>query len=287
MGDAELRIDPLTGANVVITPWRQRRPNLPDGPCPFCPGGLEAPGPYDVRHIPNRCAGPARRPSRGRPARPGPRCFVPDSRRSTDGPGRRALVSAHKSTRGTRRRGLRVRLREPRPDDRRHHRAPAQPGHGVRHDPAHPGRRTLGHHLPPLPGPPGRPARHPPSRLAGRRAARALVAVRAAHLSPRPRTRPARRGSAAPPGPGRDPGRRPDPHGAAPRPGRALHALVPPAPEQPGTRAYYRAAHLHAHLAPALRAPGTHRHLAAAEFGAGVLFDPVDPRQAAAQWRSA
>src|SRR5580693_3791460 len=54
MGDPELRTDPLTGANVVVTPWRQRRPNLPDGPCPFCPGGLEAPGPYDVRHIPNR-----------------------------------------------------------------------------------------------------------------------------------------------------------------------------------------------------------------------------------------
>jgi galactose-1-phosphate uridylyltransferase len=47
------------------------------------------------------------------------------------------------------------------------------------------------------------------------------------------------------------------------------------------------AAHLHAHLAPALRAPGVRRHLAAAEFGAGVFFDPVDPRQAAARLRSA
>ena len=46
------------------------------------------------------------------------------------------------------------------------------------------------------------------------------------------------------------------------------------------------AAHLHLHLAPALRAPGVTRHLAAAEFGAGVFFDPVDPRQAAAQLRS-
>ena len=54
MSEADLRIDPLTGASVVVTPWRQRRPNLPDGPCPFCPGGLEAPEPYDVRHIPNR-----------------------------------------------------------------------------------------------------------------------------------------------------------------------------------------------------------------------------------------
>lgn len=54
MSDADLRIDPLTGAHVVVTPWRQQRPNLPEGLCPFCPGGLEAPRPYDVLDIPNR-----------------------------------------------------------------------------------------------------------------------------------------------------------------------------------------------------------------------------------------
>ena len=54
MSDPDLRIDPLTGAHVVITPWRQKRPNRPDGRCPFCPGGLEAPEPYGVRHFPNR-----------------------------------------------------------------------------------------------------------------------------------------------------------------------------------------------------------------------------------------
>jgi UDPglucose--hexose-1-phosphate uridylyltransferase len=54
MSETDLRIDPLTGACVVVTPWRQHRPNQPDGLCPFCPGGLEAPGPYDVLHIPNR-----------------------------------------------------------------------------------------------------------------------------------------------------------------------------------------------------------------------------------------
>ena len=42
MGEPDLRIDPLTGAHVIVTPWRQHRPNLPDGRCPFCPGGLEA-----------------------------------------------------------------------------------------------------------------------------------------------------------------------------------------------------------------------------------------------------
>ena len=54
MSDADLRIDPLTGGSVMVTPWRQQRPNLPAGSCPFCPGGLDAPGPYDVRYIPNR-----------------------------------------------------------------------------------------------------------------------------------------------------------------------------------------------------------------------------------------
>jgi len=57
MREADVRIDPLTGACVVVTPWRQHRPNLPAGACPFCPGGLEAPEPYDVLHIPNRWPG--------------------------------------------------------------------------------------------------------------------------------------------------------------------------------------------------------------------------------------
>ena len=56
--------------------------------------------------------------------------------------------------------------------------------------------------------------------------------------------------------------------------------------QRPADGAHYPAAHLHLHLAPALRAPGVARHLASAELGAGVFFDPVDPRQAAARWRS-
>jgi UDPglucose--hexose-1-phosphate uridylyltransferase len=57
MNEPDLRVDPLTGAYVVVTPWRQRRPRLPEGQCPFCPGGIEAPEHYDVRHIPNRWPG--------------------------------------------------------------------------------------------------------------------------------------------------------------------------------------------------------------------------------------
>lgn len=41
------RIDGLTGNMVVINANRQKRPNLPTTGCPFCPGGLEAPEPYE------------------------------------------------------------------------------------------------------------------------------------------------------------------------------------------------------------------------------------------------
>ncbi len=50
----EVRIDRLTRAPVVVTGARQNRPNRPTSGCPFCPGGLEAPEPYDVRWFPNR-----------------------------------------------------------------------------------------------------------------------------------------------------------------------------------------------------------------------------------------
>jgi UDPglucose--hexose-1-phosphate uridylyltransferase len=58
-------VDPLTGAQVIVTPSRQGRPNLPHDQCPFCPGGLEAPEPYDVRWFVNRW-----------PAMEGDRCEV-------------------------------------------------------------------------------------------------------------------------------------------------------------------------------------------------------------------
>jgi UDPglucose--hexose-1-phosphate uridylyltransferase len=51
------RTDRLTGEPVVVVGARQDRPNLPrtgEEGCPFCPGGVEAPEPYDVRWFPNR-----------------------------------------------------------------------------------------------------------------------------------------------------------------------------------------------------------------------------------------
>ncbi|MEZ5267555.1 MAG: hypothetical protein R2789_02930 [Microthrixaceae bacterium] len=43
---------------------------------------------------------------------------------------------------------------------------------------------------------------------------------------------------------------------------------------------------VHVHIAPYLRAPGTARYVAAAELGAGIYFDPVDPASAAGDLRS-
>lgn len=48
------RIDPLTGEIAYVVAKRQDRPNLPPTGCPFCPGGLEAPEPYDLRWFTNR-----------------------------------------------------------------------------------------------------------------------------------------------------------------------------------------------------------------------------------------
>jgi UDPglucose--hexose-1-phosphate uridylyltransferase len=49
----------------VVVGGRQDRPDRPSGSCPFCPGGLEAPEPYEVRWFVNRW-----------PAMPAERCEV-------------------------------------------------------------------------------------------------------------------------------------------------------------------------------------------------------------------
>jgi UDPglucose--hexose-1-phosphate uridylyltransferase len=52
---ADTRQDPLSKALVVVARGRQDRPNLPSADfCPFCPGGLEAPDKYEVRWFNNR-----------------------------------------------------------------------------------------------------------------------------------------------------------------------------------------------------------------------------------------
>jgi UDPglucose--hexose-1-phosphate uridylyltransferase len=48
------RVDSLTGRVTYMVPNRQSRPDGSREACPFCPGGLEAPEPYQVRWFPNR-----------------------------------------------------------------------------------------------------------------------------------------------------------------------------------------------------------------------------------------
>jgi UDPglucose--hexose-1-phosphate uridylyltransferase len=50
----ELRLDPLTLEWVSVVGSRQDRPNRPGRDCPFCVGGLESPGPYEVKAFANR-----------------------------------------------------------------------------------------------------------------------------------------------------------------------------------------------------------------------------------------
>ena len=96
MGEPDVRTDPFLGTVVHVVGHRQTRPNLPTNTdvagCPFCPGGLEAPEPYDVRWFPNRW-----------PAMPGDRCEVilysPDHDATIPSRRPRAVVrSAHRST---------------------------------------------------------------------------------------------------------------------------------------------------------------------------------------------
>lgn len=65
----DVRRDPALGTVVHVVGHRQGRPNQPTAAasdeCPFCPGGLEAPAPYDVRWFANRW-----------PAMPDDRCEV-------------------------------------------------------------------------------------------------------------------------------------------------------------------------------------------------------------------
>jgi len=283
MREADLRIDPLTGASVVVTPWRQQRPNLPDGKCPFCPGGLEAPAPYDVRHFPNRW-----------PALPDGRHEVilhsPDHDDSFPALGEQQaakvveLWSARTAALGARPDVAYVFIFENRG---------RQIGSTIDH--THSQIMAFGT-IPPVPeaelsAPKCGLCEAPDDDLLVVRRGGWQAAVPWAPswpyellISPREHV--------------------PDLPTAGPETRRELGAMLvdvltrvgrllgSDAPymlwfhQRPADGDDWPAAHLHLHVAPAMRAPGVRRHLAAAEFGAGVFFDPVDPRQAAAQLRA-
>jgi UDPglucose--hexose-1-phosphate uridylyltransferase len=284
--EAELRVDPLTGAHVVVTPWRQRRPNLPDGPCPFCPGGLEAPEPYDVRSFPNRW-----------PALPDGRHEVvlhsPEHEASFPALGEERsarvveLWSARTAALGAR-------------DDVAYVFVFENRGRMIGSTIEHPHSQVMAFSM--IPPVPLAELSASACHLCADPADGLLVARRAGwqaavphapswpyellisprdHVADLPAAGPELR------------------HGLAVMlvdiltrldrllgPGTPYMLWIHQRPADGAGGSDYPAAHLHVHLAPALRAPGTRRHLAAAEFGAGIFFDPVDPQEAAAQWRS-
>jgi UDPglucose--hexose-1-phosphate uridylyltransferase len=284
MSEPELRIDPLTGAHVVVTPWRQSRPQRPGGQCPFCPGGLEAPGRYDVRWIPNRW-----------PGLPGGRHEVilhsPEHDMSFPGLGEEGAIrvvelwSARTAVLGARGDVDYVFILENRGQET-----------GTTID--HPHSQIFGFGMiPPVPRSELTSAdcsicSAPDEALAVSEAAGWLAGVPWAPSWPYevliwPRAHTPDLPAA---GPGLRAGLAAILVDSLQRVERLFGAGAPYMMwlhQRPTDGSDWAAAHLHLHLAPVLRKPGAIRHIAAAELGAGVLFDPVDPHEAAAQLRSA
>jgi UDPglucose--hexose-1-phosphate uridylyltransferase len=283
MSEADLRIDPLTGACVVVTPWRQQRPNLPGGLCPFCPGGLEAPGSYDVLHIPNRWPGlpngchevilhspdhDSSFPSLGEDASArvvelwSARTAVLGSREDVD----YVFVFENRG------RMIGTTIDHPHSQIMAFSEIPPIPKSELAksncdlcEDPDD-GLLVVRRsgwlaRVPWAPSWPYEMVISPRSHVtdlptAGRRLRTGLGVILVDSLTRLERFF------------GRD----------------AAYMLW--IHQRPTSEDDWPAAHLHLHLAPVLRAPGVRRHLAAAELGAGVFFDPVDPHEAAARLRS-
>ncbi len=283
MTEADVRVDPLTGACVVVTPWRQHRPNLPNGRCPFCPGGLEAPGPYDVLHIANRW-----------PALPDGCHEVvlhsPDHTSSFPalGADRSARVvelwSARTAALGSR-------------DDVGYVFVFENRGRMIGATIDHPHSQIMAFsQIPPIPR----------SELSGSGCGLCEGTCEGLTVTRHPGWQ-----VSVPWAPSWPYEMLIFPHAhvadlptAGPRLRAELAAVLvdclrrverffgPDTPymlwihQRPTDGQPWPAAHLHLHLAPVLRAPGVRRHLSAAELGAGVFFNPVDPHEAAAQLRA-
>ena len=282
--EPQFRIDPLTGECVAITPWRQDRPNLPESNCPFCPGGLEAPDHYDVRCITNRW-----------PALPAGRHEVvlhsPDHTASFpslgyEGTARVIELWAERTI------GLGAR------DDVGYVFVFENNGRAIGATVDHPHSQILAFGaVPPVPKAELSRAR---CELCGTPAPELTVTRHGGWLARIPWApswpyemvlSPSRHVADLPEA---GPSLRAELSAILVECLQRLEFVLGQADpymlwihQRPTDGGDWPTAHLHLHLAPVLRARGTIRHLAAAEFGAGVFFDPVDPPEAASRLRAA
>ena len=286
------REDPLTGAPVAVVTGRQDRPHLPAEGCPFCPGGLEAPEPYEVRSFPNRW-----------PALPDGRCevvlYTPchDASLGSLPPAAAARVvrvwAERTAALGARPDVSYVLVFENRGRevgatiDHPHGQIYAYPA--IPPVPARELSRSqdLGGEGCPLCLPPPSPllvAAHGPWRVSAAEAPawpyEGLVAPES-HVPDLPAVAsdPALADGLA--------------AALVDTVGRLDRLFAAPMPymlwfhQRPTDGGEWPAAHVHAHVAPVLRGPGLVRYVAAAEVGGGVIFNPVGPEEAASTLRSA
>jgi UDPglucose--hexose-1-phosphate uridylyltransferase len=263
---------------------RQARPNLPDDGCPFCPGGLEAPEPYDVRWFANRW-----------PALPGGRSeivlYAPDHDAtfpSLGGAGARRVVdlwAERTAALGGR-------------DDVAYVLVFENRGPEVGATIPHPhGQIYAFDEVPPAPraelatGRCALCATDPEDRLVCQRGTwRAWVPSAATW----PYALVVAPEGHAPDLPALDSRQRDDLAGVLVdvlgRLDRLFDAAMPYmlwVHQHPTDGDTWPTAHVHLHVAPFLRAPGTPRFVAAGELGSGVSFNPVSPDSAAADLRRA
>lgn len=285
------RRDPLTGTPVVVVRARQDRPNLPSSDCPFCPGGLEAPEPYQVRWFKNRW-----------PPLPGERCevvlFSPEHDQSLGSLGRDqlgrvvSLWAERTEALGGRPDVAYVLLFENRG---------AEVGATIPHP--H-GQVYAFDHVPPAPraelagadcaicaelqGKPPAGASHERRSVVAAGGWKAWAVWAASYpfellIAPEEHL-----GSLA--------GARGTHEGLAEVLGRSLSALdgLFPGPmpymlwchQRPTDGQPWPSAHVHFHVAPTRRGAGVARYVASGELGSGVMFNPIDPDEAAARLRA-
>ena len=282
------RVDPLTGEVVQVVASRQARPNLPIADCPFCPGGIEAPDPYQVRAFPNRW-----------PALPDGACEVvlyspdhdasfatlgPDQARGRGRPLGRALGRARARATDVdyvlvfENRGAEVgaTISHPHGQIYAFDLVPA-----ARRARARDGDADAGL------GPAG-------ARRSSGDDGRVVAGVGARPRRPGPTRSCSHRTTRSPDLPSLPPESRDDLAALlVDVVGRLDRLFDAPMPymlwfhQRPFDGGDWPTAWVHAHIAPLLRSPGTLRFVAAGELGGGMMFNPVDPIDAARALRDA